>query len=80
MEISCHLFFLFPMPYLFHKLVTVLNKKKIEKNGEGIDLPSTYSASLFPSLVLSLKSDSSEEEHLCCTLIPMCLLSEADGM
>ena len=45
-----------------------------------VHLPSTYSATLFPSSASPLPSDSSEEEYLRCTVIPMGLLSEADGM
>ena len=51
----------------------------LQKAGQ-VHLPSTYSVALFPSPAFPLSSDSSEEEYLRCTVIPMGLLSEADGI
>lgn len=53
----------------------------LQKAGQvHVHLPSTYSVALFPSSAFPLSSDSSEEEYLRCTVIPMGLLSEVDGM
>ena len=54
-------------------------QRELQKAGQ-VHLPSTYSAATFPSSAFSLSSDSSEEEYFRCTVIPMGLLSEADGM